>query len=244
MPNVPTDDSNLVLRAANLFRQRTGIKKGLKICLNKTVPAQGGLGGGSANAATTLWALNKLFEYPATQAQLMEWSAELGSDITFFLSSGTAFCTGRGEVLESVPRLQERDVYVVKPQQGLSTPAVFKNLNYNELSQEDPRSILRKFYTENHHSHEKYINDLEAPAFRLMPELKEIKDMLEEYKFETVLMSGSGTSIFAIGQPKTTTEGRFLADMKNNDKWGDLKVFKAKFLNRGEGMGDWYEPAF
>eukprot|EP00466_Bigelowiella_natans_P002035 jgi/Bigna1/55737/estExt_Genewise1Plus.C_680068 len=171
MPGVPTDDSNLVIRAANLFRERTGVKHGLRICLNKTVPAQGGLGGGSANAATTLWALNKLFDYPVTQADLIDWSGELGSDITFFLSSGTAFCTGRGEILESVPRLPQRSVYVIKPEKGLSTPSVFKSLNYDELSQHDPREILRNFYRDHDiDGQEKYINDLQPPAFPLMPE--------------------------------------------------------------------------
>ncbi|GAB5361167.1 hypothetical protein AAMO2058_000690600 [Amorphochlora amoebiformis] len=243
MPGVPTDDSNLVLRAAKLFRDRTGIKSGVKMCLNKTVPAQGGLGGGSANAATTLWGLNKLFDFPATQEELINWSADLGSDITFFLSSGTAFCTGRGEILENVPHLPQKELFVIKPSKGLSTPLVFKNLNYSELSQEDPRSILRRFYTTtDSNCSDMYINDLEPPAFRLYPELKQIKDVLEEFKFEAVLMSGSGTSLFALGEPQSAPEEVFLAEMqKMKDDFG-LKIHKARFVNRGPGLGDWYEP--
>mmetsp|Transcript_112 Transcript_112/g.258 ORF Transcript_112/g.258 Transcript_112/m.258 type:complete len:425 (-) Transcript_112:60-1334(-) len=241
MEGVPTDDSNLVVRAANLFRERAGVKGGLHMCLEKKVPAQGGLGGGSANAATTLWALNKIFDYPATQEQLVEWSAELGSDITFFLSSGTAYCSGRGEVLESVPQLPQRSVYIIKPEKGLSTPLVFKNLNYDALCKEDPRDILRRFYTDSgSNDKEKYINDLELPAFTLMPELQEIKDSLSKFSFEAVLMSGSGTSIFAIGEPGVAKDA-FLQEIRTaGTKWG-LEVFEAQFINRGEGLGDWYE---
>jgi len=257
MPGVPTDDSNLVLRAAKLFREKTGITNGVRVSLSKKVPAQGGLGGGSANAATMLWAMNKLFDYPATQEELIEWSGDLGSDITFFLSSGTAFCTGRGEILEKVPQLPVQNVYIIKPDVGLSTPLVFKNLNYSELSPEEPREILGRFYAngdtpisdeddDNQAKPQdgtgiKYINDLEPPAFRLLPVLKEIKEYLNEFDFDAVLMSGSGTSIFAIGEPKSAPEAVFLDEMEDmKEKW-NLQVFKARFLNRGENEDQWYE---
>lgn len=95
--DIPVDDSNLVMRAMALFAERTGEKRRLHCRLHKAIPAQGGLGGGSADAATALFAANRLAGYPATQEQLIEWGAELGSDISFFFSRGTAYCTGRGE---------------------------------------------------------------------------------------------------------------------------------------------------
>jgi len=245
MPGVPTDESNLVIRAANLFREKTGIRQKLRISLQKNVPAQAGLGGGSGNAATTLWALNKVFDYPATMEELIEWSADLGSDITFFLSSGTAYCTGRGEILETVPRLPQKDVYIVKPSKGLSTPSVFKNLNYDELNKEDPRTILGKFYTLEEDLKDKknrFVNDLEPPAFRLMPELKEIKDKLEEFDFEGVLMSGSGTSIFAIGDPRAAPVEIFFSELLRLKDTHEIQVHKARFINRGDGIHDWYQP--
>ena len=109
------------------------------------MPAQAGLGGGSGNAATTLWAVNELYGRPATLEQLVEWSGALGSDITFFLSGGTAYCTGRGEILTPLPPLPPQRIYLFKPDIGLSTPAVFKALDYEALSPADPEDLLAQF---------------------------------------------------------------------------------------------------
>ena len=87
---LPTDNSNLILKAADLFRRKTGINQGLVAYLEKRIPMEAGLGGGSSNAATPLWAFNSLCGSPATEAELVSWGAELGSDVAFFLSHGTA----------------------------------------------------------------------------------------------------------------------------------------------------------
>ena len=120
-----TDKSNLVLRALDLFRQKTGTTTHFSVYLEKRTPVQAGLGGGSSNAATTLFAANQLLGCPASDQDLIEWSKELGSDITFFLSKGTAYCTGRGEILEPLPTLSStNEIYIVKPPIGLSTPGL------------------------------------------------------------------------------------------------------------------------
>ena len=103
MEGVPTDKSNLVIRALDLVRSKTGNEdKFFKANLVKQVPAQAGLGGGSGNAAAAMWGANELLGNPATLEELVEWSGDLGSDITFFLSEGTAYCTGRGEIMTPV----------------------------------------------------------------------------------------------------------------------------------------------
>ena len=93
--DVPTDASNLVIKALNLFRTKTGATEHFSVDLFKRVPHGAGMGGGSGNAATTLWAANEMCGRPATAAQLLEWSGEIGSDISVFFSSGAAYCTGR-----------------------------------------------------------------------------------------------------------------------------------------------------
>jgi len=93
MPGVPTDSSNLILKALDVFRKNTGTKEFFHVRLEKNVPMEAGLGGGSANAASALWAINELSGRPATNAQLAEYGAEFGSDISFFFSNGTAYCT-------------------------------------------------------------------------------------------------------------------------------------------------------
>lgn len=97
-PGVPTDSGNLVLRAFEIFRYKTGKVEKFKAKLVKNVPVQAGLGGGSANAATALFAANALCGRIASDQELADFGADIGSDISFFLSSGTAYCTGRGEV--------------------------------------------------------------------------------------------------------------------------------------------------
>eukprot|EP00581_Thalassiosira_minuscula_P001209 CAMPEP_0183740494 /NCGR_PEP_ID=MMETSP0737-20130205/59766_1 /TAXON_ID=385413 /ORGANISM="Thalassiosira miniscula, Strain CCMP1093" /LENGTH=290 /DNA_ID=CAMNT_0025975571 /DNA_START=62 /DNA_END=931 /DNA_ORIENTATION=+ len=170
MEGVPTDSSNLVLRALELMRQKTDRKNVFfKADLVKRVPAQAGLGGGSANAATAMWGANELMGNPATLDELIEWSGELGSDITFFLSRGTAYCTGRGEIMTAIdpPLPSGAKLSIVKPDLGLSTPKVFGALDYDGLSEENPEGLRDTFLKEGvvNTDDKYYINDLEQPAF-------------------------------------------------------------------------------
>lgn len=192
---LPTDDSNLVSKAARLFRAKTGVRHGLSVYLEKKIPIQAGLGGGSSNAATTLWGFNELCGRPATEEQLISWAGEIGSDVAFFLSQGTAFCTGRGEVLRPLPPLNPIYLWIVKPPKGLSTPQIYGRLKADQLQQRDPEEALKTFRT----SYPTYFNDLEIPAFEAMPELAELKAQLYASGFRNVLMSGSGSSFFCIG---------------------------------------------
>jgi 4-diphosphocytidyl-2-C-methyl-D-erythritol kinase len=112
------DSSNLVIKSLELMRQKTGRKQYFRVHLEKIVPMQAGLGGGSGNAATTMHAFNALCGYPASLEDLKLWSGAIGSDITFFFSTGTAYCTGRGEIIQSLPPLPQSDdavVHIFKP---------------------------------------------------------------------------------------------------------------------------------
>lgn len=239
MEGVPTDKSNLVIRALDLVRTKTGNEdKFFKANLVKQVPAQAGLGGGSGNAAAAMWGANELLGKPATLEQLVEWSGDLGSDITFFLSEGTAYCTGRGEIMTPVDPLPDgTKVCIVKPDIGLSTPEVFRALDYDQLSTIDPEELLDTFMSKGaiDAGTAAYVNDLEQPAFDCLPELKRLKDELKQVEgFDHVMMSGSGTSIFCIGEP--TNQEDF---MKEFDERKGINVFPAEFTSRKEGQ--WFE---
>ncbi|CAM9535852.1 unnamed protein product [Discosporangium mesarthrocarpum] len=234
MDGVPTDKSNLVIRSLDLFREKTGSQQFYKVYLNKSIPAQAGLGGGSGNAATALFAANELCGRPATADDLVLWSADLGSDITFFLSSGTCYCTGRGEILHPQEALPEEKVWLVKPNGGLSTPTVFKNLDYELLSNEDPLELLQNLASFGLDG-AKLINDLEPPAFKAMPSLSEMKMALQAQGFKHVLMSGSGSTIFCLGNPSQPNLGWAQSFA---DKWG-VTVHETKFINRCE-PANWY----
>jgi 4-diphosphocytidyl-2-C-methyl-D-erythritol kinase len=163
---------------------------------------------------------------------MVEWSGELGSDITFFLSRGTAYCTGRGEIMSSIdpPLSPGTKVCIVKPSIGLSTPAVFKAMEYDKLSTLDPEKTLLPAFLEGieHVPDEFFVNDLEYPAFKCVPELKELKDKLKLVQgFTHVMMSGSGTSIFCLGEPDNLQE--FKQSFGERD---DIQIFFAEFIDR------------
>lgn len=208
LEGVPVDDSNLVIRALNLFRERSGVRRFFHIKLEKAIPAQAGMGGGSSNAATAFFGANALCGSPASAADLLKWADDpiIGSDATFFLSEGTAYCTGRGEIVTPVAPLSVPDglsVYLVKPRYGLSTPKVFKALDLSALSPVDPDELLKTFQ-EKGVEHSLWVNDLEKPAFEVCPELGDLKSFLadEKWGFTAVLMSGSGTTVYCIGDPQ------------------------------------------
>eukprot|EP00775_Hariotina_reticulata_P008056 gene8056-8251_t len=199
-PTIPHDDRNLVIKALKLFRQRSGKQDFFEVKLEKRVPHGAGLGGGSGNAATTLWAANELTGRPATTEQLLEWSGDIGSDISVFFSEGAAYCTGRGEVVDNVPPPLPLDtpLLLVKPPVGLSTPAIFKALDLNRRSSADPLQLLQQMTQQAAITPELCVNDLEQPAFDNLPELAQLKQRLAvegDSGFSAVFMTGSGSTI-------------------------------------------------
>lgn len=220
--DLPLDASNLVLRATKLFRDKTGRKTYFAIHLKKRIPMQAGLGGGSSNAATILWGCNELMQTHVPVDTLQEWGGELGSDVPFFFSRGSAYCTGRGEIVYNLPDQPLKSFNLVKPMGGLSTPAVFRALQLPFSCSEE---IVKKDFKDCQKRSFSYFNDLEKPSFAIRPELHLLKTKLLAYGFETVLMTGSGSSFFCFG------EGKIPADEK-------LTVFPVHYLHRKASA--WY----
>lgn len=212
-PDIPCDASNLVHKALVLFRDRFSFHTPVHIHIEKNIPIQAGLGGGSSNAATTLWALNEWAGQPASLAELIELGALIGSDVPFFFSDGTAYCTGRGEVLVPFTLPHSLKGWIAKPTFGLSTPAVYQNTRVEEFSSRDPLSALQNFPM--------FFNDLEIPAFRLEPRLISLRSALLEMGFSKVVMTGSGTAFFCLGDhsPKPL-EGVAFSSFKTTNRSG------------------------
>jgi 4-diphosphocytidyl-2-C-methyl-D-erythritol kinase len=180
--SLPCDESNLVWKAVRLFERKTGIVTQVHLDLTKKIPLQSGLGGGSSNAATALWGLNQLYGTRVSDTELRLWSSEIGSDVAFFFSLGSAYCTGRGEIVQDLPPLKETKVWIAKPQEGLSTLEVYRNWN----------STYRQEGL--------YSNDLEGAAFYLNPSLAFFKKKLLSLGFERAVMTGSGSAFFCMGE--------------------------------------------
>lgn len=196
-PSLAMDEGNLCVKAYRLFEKKTGYDLSYSIHLDKRVPMQAGLGGGSGNAATILWGLNKLTGSLHSDEELALWSSEIGSDVSFFFSRGAAYCTGRGEILAQVDEMPHLGpITIVKPHVGLSTPGVYKACKLSEMSDIDPAVLLCSYQSMSPIFH----NDLEFPSFSLLPSLKELKAVLLSAGFSTVLMCGSGTAFFCLGE--------------------------------------------
>lgn len=190
--SVPCDRSNLVLRALELFRQKTGFTLPLHLHLEKRLPLEAGLGGGSSNAATLLWGLKSLSGLPLSEEELASWGAELGADVPFFFSRGTTYCRGIGEILRPLP-FRAQQFLLAKPHGGLSTGAIFRALDLKRCHREDPELLLEEFLA----GKPRYLNDLEEPACALMPSLRPFKESLT---FPEVGMTGSGSCFFCSGE--------------------------------------------
>ncbi len=213
-PLIPTDERNLIIKARDLFREETGHNFPIFIDVNKQIPIEAGLGGGSSNAASTLWALNNLSGAPLTLSQLALLGAQIGSDVPFFFSSGTAYCTSRGEIFENVTLPYTFEAYLYKPDFGLSTPAVYNNLNYERCNLHDPKTTLTSFLT----GAPNYFNDLEHSALQLEPKLREVKEELTSY-FEKVILTGSGTSYFCLHPKSENPPGKFVSAISRSSSW-------------------------
>ena len=196
--DVPADASNLVCRAAELFRQRANIKDGIRIHLEKKVPVGGGLGGGSANAAVTLTALNELFGKPLDD--LHDLAAQLGSDVPFFLQPRPALATGRGEKIQPLdffPALRDKWFLLIHPGFGVSTPWAYKHLEPPYGKPGRAEALIETLQGANLKTADFY-NSLEIPVLRKYPLLQLFQEFVKASGALTALMSGSGSTTFAI----------------------------------------------
>jgi 4-diphosphocytidyl-2-C-methyl-D-erythritol kinase len=217
-----SNNENLVCKAIDLFKKKTNLSFHADIFLEKNIPLQAGLGGGSSNAATALFAINELLKNPVSLQDLVEWSKYIGSDVAFFLSQGTAFCSGRGEIFKDIKQPQKFSAFIAKPKFGLSTQDVYKNVKIDFLDKNDVSEALKAYSLGKFD----FFNDLEKAAFSVNPELKKIKDELYSMGFSKVLMTGSGSAFYCLGEnlPKNSDISFYKVEgiWRNSDKWYSL----------------------
>lgn len=186
-PSIPTDETNLVVRAARAMGTPP-----VSIELRKRIPAGGGLGGGSSNAAATLVALSRMFA--VDEVSLPEIAISLGSDVPFFLVGGTAYATGRGEELVRLSDAAPIPLLLIFPEERVSTAEAFRLIRHYsqpagiEAFDEAVRTDLLSH-------HELLRNDFEQPVFEKLPALRILKERLLEAGAVWAAMSGSGSTI-------------------------------------------------
>ena len=217
---IPTDESNLIIKAGELLRERFSVKKGAQIHLEKNIPSPGGLAGGSSNAAVALIGLSAIWDLDIKFSELEKIAAEIGSDVPFFLRGGTALGSGRGTEIESLPDLGEKFLLIVTPDVSVSTVEAYKKLNASDLTRNDDVSILqvcRRKAAEIDLRRTILTNDFENVIFSAEPEIEKVKNELLKNGAIQVLMSGSGASVFGIFDKEQTRQNAVekLAEYKN-----------------------------
>jgi len=205
-PDLPTGPENMVHRAAAAFLKSAGIRDGVRIHLEKNIPLAAGLGGGSGNAALTLVGLNELFGHPLPPEELQPIAASLGSDIPFFLQSKPALATGRGEIIKTLDCfscLEGAAFLLVYPGFGVSTAWTYQQLARFPDSLNGRAGRAEELAAKLHsaslaEASAGFYNSLEAPVLEKYPLLAMLQEFLRASGAAATLMSGSGSTTFAI----------------------------------------------
>ena len=208
---LPCDRRNLAYRAADVYRERFGIRDGVRIGLEKVIPQGAGLAGGSADAATVLCAMQELF-CAASDEQLHEMAASLGADVPFCLTDGAARCTGIGEIMTPCDVLPPCSILILQGKEPVSTPQAYAAMDLTERSirTENPMPSLLAAGDLTQICAGLY-NAFEA----IVPSCAADKETMMAYGALGALMSGSGSSVFGIFQSADTAneaKNRFLRD--------------------------------
>ena len=196
--------SNTVSKAIDYLSNAYNLNTKFKIDMHKVIPMKAGLGGGSSNAAFTLKAISSYKKLPATEDELHNAAVQIGADVPFFLKNKPARCSGIGDILEPITVKNDYLVYIVKPEKGCPTKNVFaicdnkKNWPHGNVD-----TVVKALETGDDDLLAKSVfNVLEESSFEIVPEIKDIKQQLKDIGFKIVLMSGSGSSVFALTTDK------------------------------------------
>jgi 4-diphosphocytidyl-2-C-methyl-D-erythritol kinase len=190
-PSVPAGDDNLIVRAAESFFAATKLKRSVSIGLRKRIPHGAGLGGGSSDAASTLLALNKLFETNLPREALRKIAETIGSDVPFFIFESAAMCKRRGELVTPLRLKGKLSLLLLKPQFGVSTAWAYTHWRGS-------LEIPGVSYAAQEFAGQAFLNDLERPVFEKFIFLARLKMwLLGQPEVGAALMSGSGSTIFA-----------------------------------------------
>lgn len=223
-PALPTDDRNLVVRAARLLQEAAGIKAGARIVLDKRIPLAAGLGGGSSDAAATLLGLNRLWGLRWRRERLVELAVKLGMDVPFFLGRGRALGTSRGEVLSALPGVGGYALVLVNPGMGLSTQEVYGRVPPGWRAESDgtkrmldalkKRNVVRVAGA--------LTNHLEHWVEPAMPVIGRMKAALFAAGALGAAMSGSGPTVF--GLARSLDQARQIQRRVNRGGWSAWAV--------------------
>ncbi|HEY4424327.1 MAG TPA: 4-(cytidine 5'-diphospho)-2-C-methyl-D-erythritol kinase [Pyrinomonadaceae bacterium] len=232
-PTIPTDNSNLIIRAALLLGECRQDWFGAHIHLAKQIPAQGGLGGASSNTAVALLAINKLWKGGYISVEELLDPADLGADVPFFFHGGNCAATGIGADLTSLPDGPKQYLIVITPNARVSTATAYASLNAPSLTTFDYVSILSSSLAGLNSADSRQWplrNDFERVIFEIEPEIERVKHALLEAGAWGALLAGSGSSVFGVFDSEVARD-RGLENLRCEAGW---RVFPCETISREE----------
>ncbi|HKU76652.1 MAG TPA: 4-(cytidine 5'-diphospho)-2-C-methyl-D-erythritol kinase [Pyrinomonadaceae bacterium] len=232
-PTIPTDNSNLIIKATQLLSECRQDWFGASIHLSKRIPAQGGLGGGSSNAAVALLAINELWKASSVSVEELLDPSDLGADVPFFLMGGRCAATGIGEVLRPLPDAPKQYLIVITPNAKVSTAHAYAALNAPSLTTFDYVSILSSSLADLNSADSRQWplrNDFERVIFEIEPEIERVKNALLDAGAWGALLAGSGSSVFGVFDSEAARD-RGLENLRCEAGW---RVFPCETISREE----------
>ena len=225
--SLPTDESNIVYKTLKVVNDKYPINKKLRIHIHKVIPVCAGLGGGSANAAAVLIGLNKLLKLKLSLVELCELGSKIGSDVPLCILNKPARVSSKGEVVETIKTKKIFKLLLCKPSVGLSTKDVYSKYDEEPISSSVNIDGLVEGLTKGNLNllFQSIGNDLENPAFKLSYEIKNLKDLMIKNGFDNVLMTGSGSCVYAI-----IPNDKKVENLENKLKQLGYKTFITKTL--------------
>lgn len=208
---LPTNENNLVYKAAKLLKDEFDLKSGVFIELNKHIPVAAGMAGGSSDAAAVLYGMNKLFSLHLSEQELMKRGVKIGADVPYCIMRGTALSEGIGEILTALPPMPRCPILIAKPAISVSTKYVYENLHANELQRHpDIDGIVAAIKAEDIHGVALRLeNVLETVTEKEYPVITQLKDFMKAHGALNAIMSGSGPTVFGIYDQEETAQAAY-----------------------------------
>ena len=199
-PYIPSDERNLVYKAAKLLMDEFQVKEGVDICLEKFIPVAAGMAGGSSDAAAAMVGINRLFKLGLSERELMDRAVNIGADVPYCIMRGTALAEGIGEELTRIAQIPDCFVLIGKPGISVSTKMAYESLQLDKISSHpDIDGMIRDIENGDLLTMtEKMGNVFEPGIIEKYPVIGEIKDLMEDNGALKAMMSGSGPTVFGI----------------------------------------------
>ena len=199
-PYIPSDERNLVYKAAKLLMDEFQVKGGVDICLEKFIPVAAGMAGGSSDAAAAMVGINRLFKLGLSERELMDRAVKIGADVPYCIMRGTALAEGIGEKLTGITQVPECFVLIGKPGINVSTRAAYESLNLSGIQNHpDIDGMIQDIQNGDLQGMTaKMGNVFEPGIIGQYPVIQEIKDLMESHGALKAMMSGSGPTVFGI----------------------------------------------